>query len=468
MLSTLLTYANSVAAIVVVFGLCLLCHELGHFALAKLFGMQVDEFAFGFGRALWKRQRGETTYRLNIFPYGAYVKIAGMEPGAAPTARGFHSRPRWQGAAVIVGGSFANIVLAVVLFTGVVAWTGVPNPDDRGIYVGRVASGGPAEQAGIHAGDEILAVDGQTRSLQIAKVVAGSPAARAGITPGAYVERVGNLEVFVPAELLQALRATPGKEVRIAVVDYRVRDISQQQRLVTLAVPDQLRQDTGRAATAALSQVMGLQFETLGQPALVGYIATRPHQVVTLTVRRGTATIDLRIVTGVANARYAMRDDKGMVYSRIKSVGRIGVVLRPATRPVGFGEAVALGVRQSVGGAATVVESIRLMLHREVEAELAGPVAIMAISVERAKVGWDAVLSWGGLISSILAVMNLLPIPPFDGFRALLLAYESIVRRRVDEQVELVLSIAGFVVIVFMFVVLTFKDVFNLVRYGTP
>jgi len=265
-----------------------------------------------------------------------------------------------------------------------------------------------------------------------------------------------------------SLRKQRGREARVAVVDYAIRDIGQQQKILSLPVPHGLQAASERPATTVLADVLGLRSERLSQPSLVGYIANRPRQTITLTVRRGTETIPVRLETAVDNARYAMRDEQGMVYSRIRPVGRIGVVLRPATREVGLSEGLRLGVRQSLNGAVMVLESIRLMLSREVEAELAGPVAIMAISVERSKVGWDAVLNWGALISSILAVMNLLPIPPFDGFRALLLAYESVIRRRVDEQVELVLSIAGFVVVVFMFVVLTFKDVFNLVRYGTP
>ena len=106
--------------------------------------------------------------------------------------------------------------------------------------------------------------------------------------------------------------------------------------------------------------------------------------------------------------------------------------------------------------------------QRQVEAELAGPVAIMAISAERARIGWDAVLGWGGIISSILAVMNLFPFPPFDGFRIVLLGFEAIIRRRVNARIEWAVSIAGFALVVFLFVALTAKDVTNLVRYGTP
>jgi regulator of sigma E protease len=92
----------------------------------------------------------------------------------------------------------------------------------------------------------------------------------------------------------------------------------------------------------------------------------------------------------------------------------------------------------------------------------------MAISAERARVGWDAVLTWCGVISSILAIMNLFPFPPFDGFKAVLIGLEAIMRRRVPARLEFVVSLAGFFIVVLLGVVLIFKDTANLVMHGTP
>ena len=88
--------------------------------------------------------------------------------------------------------------------------------------------------------------------------------------------------------------------------------------------------------------------------------------------------------------------------------------------------------------------------------------------LERSRIGWDAVLNWGGIISSILAVMNLVPIPPFDGFKAVLIGIEAIIRQRVSPKLEWVMSIMGVMFVLFLFVVLTFKDLSNLIRFGTP
>lgn len=460
--------ANSVAAIVVVFGLCLLLHELGHFLLAKLFGMRVEEFALGFGRALVSFGRGETRYRLNLIPYGAYVKVAGMEPGGPVVERGFHSRPRWQGALVLTGGSAANLLLAVGLFTVVTLWTGLPDPADDGIYVSKVIPESPAETAGVQVGDRILALDGVANSLVIRSVTPGSPADRAGLKAGEVLERAGGKEIYLPSELLEVLQAAKSGDVKVAVVDYSVADIGKQQRIVPLRVPGGLSKEPTEDISEVLQRSLGLVFEPLTQSSLVGYVGKRPNKPVRLTLLRAGQRIELNMVPMTVNVRVGLRDETGALYSRIRPSGRIGVVLRPAMRPVSLGEAVTIGAVRSLESALVVVESVRLMLRREVEAELAGPVAIMAISAEKAKVGWDAVLNWGGMVSAILAVVNLFPIPPFDGFRLVLLGCEAIIRRRVYPKLEWALSIGGFVLVVIMFVALTSKDLANLLRYGTP
>lgn len=468
MLENLLQYLNSAAAIVVVLGLCLMCHEAGHFWVARLCKMRVEEFAFGFGPSLWKRQRGETLYRLNLFPFGGFVRISGMEPGAPADERGFHSRPRWQGALVVLAGSVFNLLLAILLFSVVTFWTGVADPTDRGIYIEKVVSDSPAEQGGLRPQDQIIAVDGQRHSTMILDVQADSLADRSGLRAGLYVYKVEGKEVFVPAEMLAALSQAEGNTVSLLVIDEQATDLASQQKSIKLILPPNRRFAAGELAPAVLKRTFGLTFEPLVQAALMGYVANRVNQPIAVTVLRDGQTLDLTLTTMAANSRYADRDAAGKLFSVIKPVGRIGIVMRGASRRVGPWEATWRGAEATYRSVRMVLDSIRLIVQRQVAAELSGPVAIMAISAEKARMGWDAVLYWGGLISAIIGVMNLFPFPPFDGFRVVLLGYEGIIQRRINTRTELVVSIAGFVVVIFLFVVLTFKDVANLVRYGTP
>ncbi len=157
----------SILAFVVVLGLLVFVHELGHFLTAKKAGCQVDEFGFGFPPRLFGVKRGETIYSLNWIPLGGFVKIAGEdgEEGAAQNPRNFSVKPVWQRLVILAAGVGMNLLLAVVLlsigfmigFPTEVADTDVAARDVK-LQIVAVSSGSPAESAGLKLGDEIRVI----------------------------------------------------------------------------------------------------------------------------------------------------------------------------------------------------------------------------------------------------------------------------------------------------------------------
>lgn len=150
---------TTVIAWIVVFGVLVAIHELGHFFVAKGFGMKVDEYSLGFGPKLWARKLGETLYAVRIIPLGGYVRIAGMEGAEATDPRAFPNRPLWQRLLVIGAGPVMNMILAVVLFAIVLGPVGLPTGSTT--VVAHTLPGYPAARAGIRPGDRIVAVDGR-------------------------------------------------------------------------------------------------------------------------------------------------------------------------------------------------------------------------------------------------------------------------------------------------------------------
>lgn len=146
---------------VVVFGMLILAHELGHFLVARRAGIGVTEFAIGFGPRLFGRQAGETTYSLRLFPLGGFVRLAGLEnPEESGLEGSFQSKPVWQRFAVIAAGPLMNFLLAVLLFTLIYfAFVGIPVYQSTAI--GNVLPGGRAEAAGLQQGDRLLNIAGQ-------------------------------------------------------------------------------------------------------------------------------------------------------------------------------------------------------------------------------------------------------------------------------------------------------------------
>jgi regulator of sigma E protease len=158
---------STIIIFLLVLGVIVFVHELGHFLTAKFFGVRVEEFGLGFPPRIWGRKKGETEYTLNWIPLGGFVKIAGEDGENREDPRSFGSKPVWQRAIVLSAGVLMNLVLAAVLFSVVFA-SGVPT-DVTGVPAGEipagsrtsveiteVAPGSPAEQAGLLAGDKIL------------------------------------------------------------------------------------------------------------------------------------------------------------------------------------------------------------------------------------------------------------------------------------------------------------------------
>ncbi len=152
--------SHPVIAVVIFIGLLIFVHELGHFVVGKLFGIGVETFSIGFGPEFAAFSWRGTRYRLALIPLGGYVKFAGMLPREEipPHVLGkpMHQAGRWQRAAVLVAGPLANLLLAVVVYTGM-GMQGIPHVP---AIIGQVLEGSPAAQAGLLPEDGILSIDG--------------------------------------------------------------------------------------------------------------------------------------------------------------------------------------------------------------------------------------------------------------------------------------------------------------------
>lgn len=152
-----------VLGIIVILGTIIFVHECGHFIVAKLSRMRVDEFAMGFGPALWSKKRGDTLYAIRAVPLGGYVRIAGMEPGEEQTPDGFFQKPFIPKFFTIAAGALMNFVLALVLMIVLGMAIGYPLKEGPAIIDG-VQPKSPAATAGIKAGDMIVAI-GDTQPI---------------------------------------------------------------------------------------------------------------------------------------------------------------------------------------------------------------------------------------------------------------------------------------------------------------
>jgi regulator of sigma E protease len=153
--------STSIVALIVVLGVLIFFHELGHFLVARFFGVGVERFSLGFGPRLVGRQVGRTDYRVSAIPLGGYVKMVGEEPDAdldpADIPFSFTHKPVAQRMAIVAAGPGFNILLALVIFYFVFLFAGMSVLLPT---IGSVSEHSPAAAAGLRQGDRISAVDG--------------------------------------------------------------------------------------------------------------------------------------------------------------------------------------------------------------------------------------------------------------------------------------------------------------------
>jgi regulator of sigma E protease len=152
-----------IVSTIVVLGLLIFVHELGHFLVAKWAGVTVLRFSLGFGPRLLGYKRGDTDYCLSLIPLGGYVKMLGEEPGEevdeGHRATSFSFQPVSKRIAIVLAGPFSNFLLAIVIFALIYAFSGIPQLTPE---IGSVSADSPAEQAGLRVGDKVASINGIT------------------------------------------------------------------------------------------------------------------------------------------------------------------------------------------------------------------------------------------------------------------------------------------------------------------
>ena len=141
---------------VILFAILIFPHELGHFLVAKAVGVKVNEFAFGMGPAIFKKQGKETLYAIRIFPIGGYCAMEG-ENEESDSSRAFNNKPMWAKIAVLLAGSAMNVVIAIITLSIIMGIAGSATTT-----IDTVQNNSPALEAGIQSGDEIISIDGNS------------------------------------------------------------------------------------------------------------------------------------------------------------------------------------------------------------------------------------------------------------------------------------------------------------------
>lgn len=444
-------------AAVIVLGVVIFVHELGHFLAAKAVGIGVPRFSIGFGSPTPLRfRRGETEYVVSWIPLGGYVKMATAEEDAGsaieggdatgfPPHRLFENKPLWARVLVISAGVIMNVLLAWAIYAGVAA-TGTQLVDPVTRLAAVDTTGLPSEAeplTRVPFGAEILRINGDTvtswNDVQLRVLDPGSERLRfdfaGGLDPA--IVRIPGTEAEARARLAAAMHNL--REARIGTVD-----------------PGSPAEAAGLAPGDLIVRVDADTVRFWDE--LTGLIRPRPAQAVVLTVVRGDSAREIPLTTAGVSERDPLSGET-------VQVGRLGVFVAEALREVEFTPlgAVAEGWRQMTGGVRLVLVTVRgLVLGQVSPKELGGPIVIGQLSGRMARAGLLPFLNFMAFISINLAVFNLLPIPVLDGGHLVFLALEGVLGRPVPATWRLRLTQAGMLLLMMLVVLVVYNDLLRL------
>lgn len=439
----------STVAFVILIGVMVIVHELGHFIVAKLCGVRVEAFSLGFGPRLFGVKYGGTDYKVCLLPLGGFVKMTGenpMETEPVNDPGAFTSHPRWQRMLIGLAGPAANFALAFVLMFIYFAWINeVPAVQVKTTTVEWITPGSAGANAGFKAGDIIERFDGVSNPdweqvYEHLKLNANADVAATVDRDGAsipltlHVPNAAKDDDFDPsnAGLLPQYLTGP---IKVAQVEGG-----------TPAAAAGLR------AGDAIESVNGHPFHTVS--TFAAYLQTTQNQPVHLEVDRNGQTIPIVATPEKLESRWMLGFSENPIPNR--------------DEPLKFTAAWKKSTVFCDQNSLLVVDVLeRLFTHRVSVSQLMGPVGIARVAGEAAETnGWFPKFMLAGEISINLGILNLFPFPILDGGLILLLAIESFLRHDISLNVKERIYQAAFVVLMVFFVFIIFNDVSKLPAFS--
>lgn len=417
-------------------------HEFGHFIMARVFKIRVEKFYIFFDPwfSLFKWKRGDTEYGVGWLPLGGYVKIAGMIDESMDLEQmkdpvqpyEFRAKPAWQRFLVMIAGVVMNILMAMMIYTGIRYTYGesyMANEDVKWGYTFNES----AERMGFRDGDKFVSVDGEMVD-DINEV--RSKLLLTKEDRHMVVERNGEQVAFtIPFEQLLEMRRNREYE-----------------DLYTLRLPFFI--DSLASASAIESglqvgdQVVALNGEeAVGAQEITELLQQHKSDTVTLTVLRAGAANELTVP--------------------INEEGKIGVmfkadVFQPRTRTFTFFEAIPAGASLAFDTMADYWQQLKLIFQPKTKMyeELGGFIAIGNIFPSE----WDWLRFWTmtAFLSVILAVMNILPIPGLDGGHALFTLWEMVTGRKPSDKFLEIMQYVGFAILFALLIYANGNDIYRL------
>ena len=420
----MISFLIAVVKIIILLGFLILIHEAGHFVVAKLCKVKVNEFAIGFGPAIWKKQGKETKYALRLVPLGGFVSMEG-EDERSEDDRSFSKASIPKRMLIVVAGATVNIIFAIIVYFALIS--------SSGTYVSNVVDetidGYAAQQIGLQNGDEIIEIDGEKIRSQ--------------------------------KDINEVISNSNGKEVNIKInrndeiLEYNIKPTEVPVKTTGIYLDDEAKIITVEKGSS--SEKAGIQANDKLIKVNNIEINQDPNKAVEAINEKGLNTMLLTVERDGQQIQIELTPDYISTYY-------LGVNLRLA--PDTFWNRCINGGMQTADFLTSIVDNLKQLFTGKI------PLKNMHGVVLITKMGGDIISTEGifygilltAVISMNLAILNILPIPALDGGHLLFLLIEKIQGKPVDEEISNKIMTVFFSLLILLLVFVLFNDIYVLVK----
>lgn len=409
----------SAIKIIILLGFLVFIHEFGHFIVAKICKVKVNEFALGFGPVLWKKQGKETKYQLRLIPLGGFVSMEG-EVGQSDDSRAFNKVSIPKRIAIVAAGGLVNILFAVIVFLG------------------------------------LELVVGNNVTTKVEQTIPGYAAETVGIQPGDTIEKINNKKVKLQSDINKIISKSKGEEISVQVdrngekLQYKFKPTATPYYTTGMYLEDE--HSTKIQGFDAKESVEKYGFKVGDTIVSVeGQNVENDSKKLTEILENMEENKELEFVVQRFGKDVSIKATPIKEYSY-----SMGVSLVKAEN--NFANNLYYGLINTGDFVGSMYDNLKQLFTGEVRAsDFMGPVGISKTVAKT-----DTIKSFIlilALISLSLGVTNLLPIPPLDGGKIVLLLIEAIRRKPLDEKYEIGIQMLGFGLMILLSLYVTYHDI---------
>ena len=420
----MISFLISAIKIIFLLGFLIFIHESGHFLVAKACKIKVKEFAIGFGPTIWKKQGKETKYALRLIPLGGFVNMLGEEVRSEEEGS-FSKTSIPKRIAVVLAGGLVNIVFGLLVYFVLVSSTG----NYISTTIDTVIPNYAAEEAGINQNDQILEIDGKKVRLKsdIDKEIQKSKGEPITLTIKRENE-IKNIEIVPTEKETKAIGIYLGTEEN---------DLSGEIKSIYQNSPAE------KVGIMAGDKILSVNdIETGGDPyKIVNLISSSESNEILLEVERNNQILEFSIIP------------------EIQKTYLMGVTFKIAENT--FINNIYYGFWDTIDFSVSIIDNLKQLFIGKVSTDqLMGPVGISeTVSKTQGIVEYVYMLA---IISLSLGVTNLLPFPPLDGGKVVILLVEAIRRKPIKENIEIAIQMVGFFLMIELSIYVTYNDVLRI------